>query len=198
MAVLENRAAPIDPRDLALIRSVTGVVGPLERYDREFIRKVLGYVDKLGLGRRRNFRKKYLERWPMIKMQLEGRPSPLTQAIGERIDQMFRGVSLAWFGGIKPSDRLNMPNFSFMLLKLFEFMGQEHMSEWLHQLKTGSHLRRNEEWWEQICVFNGWPYIPMTRITFAERRARFRSTDLEAPFAPFFPSPPLAPIPLQS
>lgn len=134
----------------------------------------------------------------MIKMRLENRPSPLTQTLGERIDQMFRGVSLAWFSGVKPDDRLNMPNFSFMLLKMFEFLGQEHMSEWLHQLKTVVHLRRNEEWWERICVFNGWPYIPMTRIPFAERRARFRPTDLEAPFAPFFPSPPLAPTPLPS
>ena len=140
----------------------------------------------MGLGQF-SFRKRYLEQWPVIKMRLQGLPPPISDpTVALRVDQLFKGVIQAWLKAVRPPDRLNMPNFSFMLLKLFEFIGYEHLDEWLHQLKTPVHRRRNEEWWEEICVFNGWPYIPLSPCSYAERRRRFDLTELSAPFGRLF------------
>lgn len=120
-------------------------------------------------------------------MRLTGcRPPILDVRVGLKIDQLFGGVAAAWLKKVRPPNRLNMPNFSFMLLKLFEFIGYAHMNEWLHQLKTASHRRRNEEWWEEICVFNGWPFVPMFPVPYTERRSHFDPNHLFAPFERLF------------
>lgn len=202
MAVLENRAAVLPVSHLEVIEEAARIVSE-DGSDRDAIQRILTVADCLPhpdapphgvvLGHRRrarfSFRKRYLEQWPIIKMRLTGRSPPIMDCrVGIKIDQLFGGVCTAW-RNVRPPDRLNMPNFSFMLLKLFEFIGYEHMDEWLHQLKTASHRRRNEQWWEQICVYNGWPFITLTPTSYAERRSWFDLTQLQEPFERLFQRP---------
>lgn len=205
MAVLENRASVLPLSHLETIQAAARLIHE-DGVDRDAVQRILTAADRLATSvpssdsapsarrrRRFSFRKRYLEQWPIIKMRLTGRRPPVMDCrVGLKIDQLFGGVCAAW-RKVRPSDRLNMPNFSFMLLKLFEFIRYEHMDEWLHQLKTTSHRRRNAVWWEQICVYNGWPFIPMSPLTFAQRRARFDATQLEEPFGSLFQRPLVAP-----
>lgn len=165
------------------IARVAGTLYPTEPLDRDRVRHILATVDQLAPDRG-HYLHRYLERWPSIILRLRGLRAPAmgSDAEVERLDRLFQGVYLAW-SRIRPHTRLNMPNFSYVMLKLFEFVGRPEMALWLHQLKTWSHVYRNERWWQEICVCNNWPAISIFPVPLYERRLYFDAAELATPFA---------------
>lgn len=197
LSVLEGRTSLPTRAHLVLFKDKARTLFPdATDFGREEVRAVLHACDNLdddeyehyfgrrvGVDRKPEFLKTFLERWPAIRLALsKDVDSPVAASLDtDKLDALFVGVQQAW-RRVRPPYRLNMPNFSYIMLKLFEMDGREDIYPWLHQLKTRFHLWKNEEWWEDICECNGWPAVTIFPVPFGERRRRFDEDELIRPF----------------
>lgn len=166
----------IPPSDFALIKasvrdSIRRGFPVRNRWD---VQRVLRAINKKH--RTQQFTKKWLERWIQILYRTQGfSPCKITRSEIQKIDRLWGYARTAWIQR-KPSDRRHVPNVSYILVQLLALIGRSPVEtiHWFPQLKTTSILKKTENYWREICDYNGWPFISVIAQLQLFRRHKIR------------------------
>jgi len=116
------------------------------------------------LGKR--FSSKYLEKWLQINYRLTGHKAPfLNTEEEEALKKGFRATVAGYFYAVPDSiKRKHLPFYDYIIMRLLEFIGRTELYVYFRVLKTKSCNAKMNKYWEYICKFNNWQYVPETGV----------------------------------
>lgn len=102
---------------------------------------------------------KLYEHIGIIYSRLTGAPPPqLTEAQEARIKSMFAEIQ-GPFDKACPAKRKNFLSYSFVLHKICQLLGLDHLLPYFPLLKSAEKLHQQDVIWRQICGELGWQFI---------------------------------------
>lgn len=96
----------------------------------------------------------------------------------ELIQQRFNDIEVP-FEKHKPKGRQNMTSYNFVLHKICELLGYDHLLPFLPMLKSRQKLQEADLLWRKICAELNWQYVPTLTIDLANDKARAASAALK-------------------
>jgi hypothetical protein len=116
-------------------------------------RLIKSYLKKLKYN-------KYYEHIPFIINELCGLPPPkIDQRLEEQLKIMFDEIQKP-FEKYRPKDRKNFLSYNFILYKMCQLLGKDHLLICFPLLKSREKLYQQDCIWKNICEDLQWEFIP--------------------------------------
>lgn len=114
--------------------------------------RIKSYLKNLGYS-------KLYDNIPVIMYKLCGtEPPKISRELQEQLIKMFEEIQIP-FEKYQPESRKNFLSYSYTLYKMFQLLGQTHLLNKLHLLKSREKLYQQDLIWKGICTEKKWVYI---------------------------------------
>jgi hypothetical protein len=87
------------------------------------------------------------------------RPPKIPKALEQKFYEMFSDIQKP-FGRHVPAGRTHFFNYSFILRKFCELLGQDQLVPVFDILKGIDRVHYQDEIWKRCCIDKGWKFIP--------------------------------------
>ena len=146
----ESSSPPEEVIDILLMELKKDRIKDKKLITKELIR---GYL------RKNNLNKLYEHTYSLIYRICRVKPPEISKELENKLITMFEEIQ-PYFLKHKPKDRKNFLSYSYVLYKLCQLLGQDHLLSEFSLLKSREKLHQQDQIWSLICRDIGWEFVP--------------------------------------